>query len=250
MKRIKIVKVFFIISIIISVLFLAIFFMLRAQAAACDPVWEIKRHNALLVAAKRFIYMFSVAIAIAAATGGTLITLRYKNSKTKDNENKVSKEIKKYDNIQEIMAEKNMSFFDAVWEYFISIDAVQKFKEAYISQFQSLDIDVQIAEANLTLSDKQIEIVKSELDAKIADIKDGKYDAVFESVFKDEVKTEIEMSNNHAVGGMSPDEYLNLLFDSSDGAMFFFALSVNIENDVPIVKLDIDDGEIEWQPFD
>lgn len=250
MKSIKIVKVFFIISIIISVLFLALFCILRTQAAACDPVWEIKRHNALLVAAHRFIYMFSVALVIAVATGSTFITLRYKNNKTKINDNKVCKEIKKYDNIQYIMTEKNVSFFDAVWEYFISVGAVEKFKEAYVSRLQSLDIDEQIAEANLTLTDKQKEIVKSELDTKIDGIKNGEYNKVFESVFKDEVKAEIEMSDNNAVGGMSPDEYLNLLFDSSDGAMFFFAISINMENDVPFVKLDIDDGEIDWQPFD
>ncbi|MDE6200890.1 MAG: hypothetical protein K2M47_03305 [Clostridiales bacterium] len=250
MKRVKIVKTLFIISIILSILFLVLFFILRAQAAACDPVWEIKRHDALLVAAYRFIYMFFVTFVIAAATGVTLITLKYQNNKTKVNETKVREEIKKYDNIQRLMVENNIGFFYAVWEYFISVGAIERFKESYISQLQFLNIDEKIAETNLTLTDKQKEIVKSELDTKIADIKEGKYNKVFESVFKDEVKTEIEMSDNNAVGGMSPDEYLNLLFDSSNGAMFFFAISIDIENDVPIVKLDIDDGEIDWQPFD
>lgn len=247
----KAIKMLFIISVLLSVLFISLYFILRHQAAVCDPVWEIKRHDALVNAANNFLYAFFSTFAIAGATGGPLLISKNKNIKTKTNENKLPNEIKKSDYFEKLMADKDISFFEAVWQYFVSVKAIERFKQAYVSQLQGLNIDVKLAEVKLTLTDKQKEMVKLELNNKIDGIKNGVYDSVFESVFKDEVKLEIEMSNNNnALGGMSPDEYLELLFDSSDGAMFFFDFSVCIENDIPVVKLDIDDGGIDWQPFD
>lgn len=246
----KAIKIIFIVSIILSVLFLSLYFILLRQAADCDIVYEVKRHNALIVAANRFLYMFPPALVIAAGTGSALLVLSLKNNKIKAIENKLPDETYKNDNVRQIMAEQNLSYFEAVWQYFLSVGAVEKFKEAYLSQLRWHNIDKEIKEAYPTLTDKQKLIVRSELDKKIDGIKNGEYDRVFESVFQDEVKREIEMSNNNAVGGMSPNEYLTLLFDSSNGAVFFFDFAVSMENDMPIVRLDIDDGSIDWQPFD
>ena len=79
----KTIKILFIISIILSVLFISLYFILGHQAAVCDPVWEIKRHDALINAAQNFLYAFFSTFAIAAATGGTLLILSYKKNKNK-----------------------------------------------------------------------------------------------------------------------------------------------------------------------
>lgn len=77
----KTVKIIFFISIILSVLFIALYFILGHQAAVCDPVWEIKRHNALLNASKNFLYAFFSTFTVAVATGSTFIVLKYKERK-------------------------------------------------------------------------------------------------------------------------------------------------------------------------
>lgn len=79
----KIIKILFIISIILSILFISLYFILGHQAAVCDPIWEIKRHDALINAAKNFLYAFFSTFTIAAAMGSTLLILRYKNNKIK-----------------------------------------------------------------------------------------------------------------------------------------------------------------------
>lgn len=156
---------------------------------------------------------------------------------------------------EKIMKEKNISFFDAVWEYFKKVGAVKKFKEEYIS---GLSID-SIDECLENLTDKQVQLVKVELDKKIEEIKTDKYDKIFENTFKEEVKQEIEMSNEYAgygelngfvLGGMTPDVYLTELFDSSGGALFFYDASITWKGNKPLIKLDIDEGGIDWQPFD
>lgn len=80
----KIIKILCIISILLTVLFISLYFILGRQAADCDPVWEIKRHDALINAAKNFLYAFFSSLSIAAATGGTLIILKYKERKKDD----------------------------------------------------------------------------------------------------------------------------------------------------------------------
>ena len=55
---------------------------------------------------------------------------------------------------------------------------------------------------------------------------------------------------NKTLGGMSPSEYLDLILSADSGAIFFLDLSININNDTPIVKLDIDNNELDWQAFD
>ena len=160
---------------------------------------------------------------------------------------------------EQIMKDKNISFFEAVWEYFLSIDTLKRFKDKYLSQ---LDLDCFEDELE-GLTDDQVKQVKNALNEKVKEIKTIKYDDVFETVFKEEVKQEIEMSNEYAskyespnkeldgfvLGGMVPDEYLEHLFNSCNGALFFFRPSITWNNDHPIINLDIDDGEIDWQPF-
>lgn len=79
MKSIKICRALFIIAAMLSVLFIVIYFTLQYQASVCDPVYEIKRHDALIVAANGFLYAFFSALAVSAATGGTLLVIKLKN---------------------------------------------------------------------------------------------------------------------------------------------------------------------------
>jgi len=152
------------------------------------------------------------------------------------------------------MNAKNISFFEAVWNYFLKIGALNKFKEEYISQ-----LDLHILDDNLKeLSNAQIELVKSAFKNKLGEIKTNKYDNIFEKVFKEEVRQNIEMSAKYetnpelkgfVLGGMTPDGFLEHLLNSSDGALFFFEPSITWENNKPLIKLDIDSGLIDWQPF-
>lgn len=77
----KAIGVLSILSILLSVLCISLYFILRHQAAVCDLVWEIKRYDALMRAAKNFLYAFFSAFAIAAATGSTFFILRNKEQK-------------------------------------------------------------------------------------------------------------------------------------------------------------------------
>jgi hypothetical protein len=163
-----------------------------------------------------------------------------------------------------IMDRENITFFEAVCDYFLSKNAFLRFRWEYADQLKS-QIDYlceQEDEIVAGLTDGELVLVKDALEDKINQIQSGKYDAVFVKVFKEEIKQEIEMSEKYAkehpdaygelrgfvLGGMTPDEYLNELFEGSP--LFFFDLGIIWEAGKPTITLDIDRGKIEWQPFD
>ncbi len=147
------------------------------------------------------------------------------------------------------MNDNKLSFFDAVWKEFQKMDAVDKLKDMYISQLEYLDIDEELSELKLTLNDEQKQKVVTQINEKIEKIKNGFYDKIFSTAFEEVVKAD-KNDKNKTLGGMSPSEYLDLILSADSGAIFFLDLSININNDTPIVKLDIDNNELDWQAFD
>lgn len=257
--------------IIVALTFASIVFLLVGYLANSDTISSI---DELKIAFKivGFITLAGAAVSVVVylckakkqskTNASNEIKVSKTNSSNETNDANVSKpreatkdELESKKKFMEIMKAKNITFFEAVWEYFVSIGAVEKFKEKYITQLEYDGLEDSLE----GLTEKKVALVKEALNKKIEELKTNKYDGVFFETFKAEVKQEIEMSNQYAqygemngfvLGGMTPDVYLEQLFDSSCGALFFFSPEINWTKGKPEIKLDVDNGTIDWQPFD
>ncbi len=83
MKVNKIAKGITLVFLTLSILFILLYWLLQVKAKACDPVYEIKRHNALIKASKQFLYMFITSLSITVVMFGTSLAqyLKQKNNK-------------------------------------------------------------------------------------------------------------------------------------------------------------------------
>ncbi len=153
--------------------------------------------------------------------------------------------IKGYNKFKEEYKESD-KFSDIVWAYYKSIDAPTLFRNDYCAQLEYDGID----QEEMELDDKQLKLAKKALKEKIKKIKNGDYDNIFEKTLKEEVETNIKFSKGETLGGLVPEEFLDFIFKSDNGAMYFFDMSIEWDNDKPVIKLDLDNNEIDWQAFD
>ncbi len=86
MNKNKLVKYLVITFLVLTILFITIYFILQYQAKACDPLYEIKRHNALIKASKQFLYMFITSLCLTTITFGVNLNgyLKQKNNRSKE----------------------------------------------------------------------------------------------------------------------------------------------------------------------
>lgn len=131
------------------------------------------------------------------------------------------------------------------------------FKQKYIESLEydcieSYDDFVSYKFENL--NPQQQRMACDQLLDKIKDIKNGKYDSVFEKEFHETISNGFNITDDGAkVIGFTPEEYVRFILEDEEhegGALFLYDIKYTMDGDKPVVTLDIDNDYIWWQESD